>query len=60
MIHEDYEEPTLACDGKLAFATQKEAVTASTVAQFQHFGTKLKAYTCRHCGLWHLASNRPD
>ena len=57
MTLQDPAEPTLVCDGKLAFSTLKEALTAATVAQFQHFGTQLKAYQCKHCGLWHLASN---
>lgn len=46
-----------ACAEKLAFATQKEAWTAATVARFQHgSGTRLKAYHCKVCKLWHLAS----
>jgi hypothetical protein len=52
--------PRLACDGKLAFATQKEAWTAATVARFQHFGARLKSYKCKHCQLWHLASKYKD
>ena len=51
------EEQPLVCAQKLAFATQKEATTAATVAQFQHGGVELKTYKCRHCNLWHLASH---
>jgi hypothetical protein len=47
---------TLPCSEKLAFDTKKQAEAAATVALYQH-GTKLKAYVCRHCGLWHLASD---
>lgn len=43
-------------DQKLAFETQKEAVTAATVARFQRGGVRLKAYKCNDCGLWHLAT----
>lgn len=51
-----YEEATpLPCVDKLAFDTQKQAKAAATVADFQH-GTKLKAYKCKHCQLWHLSS----
>ncbi len=47
-----------SCESKLAFATQNEAWTAATVARFQHGGgSRLKAYRCRVCKLWHLASN---
>lgn len=45
-----------SCDKKLAFETKKQAITAKTVASFQHNPTKLKVYKCRLCNLWHLAS----
>lgn len=50
------ETPALPCTEKLAFDTQKQAEAAANVAEYQH-GTKLKAYRCRHCSLWHLSSN---
>jgi hypothetical protein len=50
------DDPTLPCEGKLRFATQKEANAAGVVAEHQH-GTKLKVYQCRQCGWWHLASS---
>jgi len=52
------DEPAVPkCIDKLAFATQKEAWTAATVARFQYgAGSRLKAYHCRVCKLWHLAS----
>ena len=54
------ELPTeLPCADKLAFDTKKAAEATATVAGYQH-GTKLKAYTCRYCQLWHLASVYPD
>lgn len=46
----------LPCADKLAFDTQKAAEGAVAVADYQH-GTKLKAYRCRHCGLWHMATH---
>jgi hypothetical protein len=49
------EDEVLPCAEKITFDTKKAAVTAATVAEFQH-GTKLKPYKCSHCGLWHLAS----
>lgn len=54
------EEQTKSCAEKLAFSTQKEAWTAATVARFQHGGTRLKAYRCKLCDLWHLASHFED
>ncbi len=46
-----------ACAEKLAFSTQKEAWAAATVARFQYGGnSQLKAYRCKVCKLWHLAS----
>lgn len=45
----------LPCSHKISFDSQKEATTSATVAQHQH-GTKLKAYRCKFCKLWHLAS----
>lgn len=50
---------SLACEEKLKFATHKEANGAAVVALHNH-GTKLKAYKCRDCGWWHLASNYGD
>lgn len=45
----------LPCSDKMAFDSLKQAKSSAVVAEHQH-GTKLKAYKCRHCGLWHLAS----
>lgn len=50
------ETEQLPCAEKLAFDTRKAAQAAATVAAYQH-GTKLKVYVCRHCNLWHLASD---
>lgn len=53
----DTEDVSPNCANKLAYDTQKEAWTAAAVARFQHGGgTPLKAYRCKVCGLWHLAS----
>lgn len=44
------------CAQKLVFNSRKEA-EASAVALEHQRGVKLKAYKCRHCGLWHLSSS---
>lgn len=49
-------EHEMPCTGKLAFDTQKAAEAAAVVADFQH-GTKLRAYKCKHCGLWHMSTS---
>jgi len=49
------EPAPLACVDKIPFGSLKEATTAASVASYQH-GSKLKAYHCRICKLWHLAS----
>lgn len=55
-----YEEPPeLPCKDKLAFDHQRDAQAAATVA-FHRFGTRLKVYICRYCGLWHLSSQPDD
>jgi len=46
----------LPCADKLAFDTKRQAEAAATVALHQH-GTKLHAYRCRYCSLWHLSSD---
>lgn len=46
----------LPCAEKLAFDTFKAARSAVVVAELQH-GTKLRAYKCRYCSLWHLATH---
>lgn len=43
------------CADKMRFETLREARASATVALHQH-GTKLKAYKCSHCQLWHLSS----
>jgi hypothetical protein len=54
------DEPTeLPCHEKLAFDTRQQAEVAANVAEYQH-GSLLKVYQCRHCRLWHLASNYDD
>lgn len=59
MASEDDTENTLPCADKLAFDTKEAAEAAAAVAEWQH-GTKLKAYACRHCGLWHLSTNSDE
>ena len=50
-------EPTLPCQDKLIFATQKQAEAAAAVNSYRYEGAKLKAYQCRYCGHWHLSSS---
>jgi len=45
----------LPCADKMAFDTKDQAEATAVTAGWQH-GTQLKAYQCRHCSLWHLAS----
>jgi len=49
------EHAELPCKDKLAFDTEKEAKATANVAHYR-YGNKMKAYKCRHCGLWHLSS----
>jgi predicted butyrate kinase (DUF1464 family) len=46
----------LPCKEKLSFKTKEAAEGAAVYARHRH-GTKLKVYQCKHCGLWHLASD---
>jgi hypothetical protein len=50
------DEQKLPCHEKVAFDTKQEASAAGLAADWQH-GTTLKAYSCKHCNLWHLASS---
>ena len=51
---EDRQE--LPCADKLAFDSEKEALDQARVIKWRR-DAKLKAYKCRHCGLWHLSTN---
>lgn len=51
----DAEQAVLPCHEKMTFDSRKDAEAAGTAAEWQHGGA-LKAYKCRHCHLWHLAS----
>jgi hypothetical protein len=48
--------PPLPCHEKAKFTSEGQARAAAALELFRH-GTKLKAYNCRYCGLWHLSSN---
>jgi hypothetical protein len=52
----DEDKNELPCSEKLAFGSQQEASATATVARHR-YGNELKPYKCKHCGLWHLASN---
>lgn len=47
------------CIDKMAFDNKKAAQDAARVAAYQH-GSKLKAYKCHVCLLWHLTSEYDD
>jgi hypothetical protein len=49
------EENVLPCHEKLAFDSKQQAEGSSVAIKWQR-GTVLKAYRCKHCTLWHLAS----
>lgn len=46
----------LPCADKLTFETKQQAENGAVVTKWR-YGTKLKAYQCKHCGLWHLSSD---
>jgi len=47
------------CEEKLTFDNSREAKAAVATLKWQR-GTKLKAYKCTHCKLWHLTSNHTE
>lgn len=49
------EATELPCADKIAFDTKEAARTTATVSEHR-YGSKLKVYECRYCGLYHLAS----
>ncbi|MEK7096248.1 MAG: hypothetical protein AAB896_03100 [Patescibacteria group bacterium] len=53
------DDQILPCADKLAFDSEKEALDQARVIKW-HRNTKLKAYKCHHCQLWHLSSNPGD
>ena len=54
-----FEEEKPKCSDKMSFDTKREAENTAVVASHQH-GSKLKAYRCRNCSLWHLSSKYGD
>ena len=45
-------------EDKINFSSKKEAEAAAIVARNQYgHNRRLKAYLCRECDLWHLASD---
>ncbi len=52
----DDTEITLPCADKMVFDTKTAAEAVSVTLEWQR-GSTLKAYQCRHCGLWHLSSS---
>ncbi len=49
----------LPCEDKLRFDSKVEA-DAMSVSLRHRYDTKYRSYKCRHCGLWHLATNFDD
>jgi len=58
MVETD-EAETLPCSEKLAFDTKREADATANVVQYR-YGSIVRSYQCRYCGLWHLSSNTGD
>jgi hypothetical protein len=54
-MQDNNDSDQLPCEQKAKYVSQKEANGAALLARHKH-GTKLKAYLCNYCGLWHLAS----
>ncbi len=52
------EKDALPCADKLAFDTYQQAKVVAVTSAYQR-GSKpgVKPYKCRHCGLWHLATD---
>lgn len=46
----------LPCADKLAFETPEVARATATVSK-HWYGSKLKVYKCKHCGLYHLSTD---
>jgi hypothetical protein len=56
----EYSEPLeLPCKDKLAFDTKREAEATASVVHYR-YGSKVHAYICRHCSLWHLSSGTAE
>lgn len=49
-------EEILPCTDKLAFDDKKSAQATATAVEYQR-GSKLRPYKCKHCKLWHLATD---
>ncbi len=49
------ETDKLPCADKLAFDTPEAAQATGTVSEWR-YGSKLKAYRCKHCRLYHLST----
>ena len=56
---DDQQTDVLPCHEKLAFDTKREADASANVVEYR-YGSKVHAYVCRYCGLWHLSSNTAD
>jgi hypothetical protein len=55
----DDQSDALPCAEKLAFDTKKQANAIASVAMYR-YGTKVYAYRCSYCELWHLASHQSE
>lgn len=48
------------CADKASFLTKEQASAARTQAKWDHDNKDLKAYHCKKCDLYHLATSRDD
>ncbi len=48
-------ELALPCVDKMAFDSERQALDTALTSK-HWYGSKLKAYLCKYCHLWHLAS----
>jgi len=55
----DANDDVLPCHEKLAFDTKREANATASVVEYR-YGSKVHAYVCRYCRLWHLSSVAAD
>ena len=50
------ETTELPCADKVAFDTREKADATATTSEWW-YGTKMQAYVCQYCHLWHLSTN---
>lgn len=58
-MSEDDNPEALPCADKITYETKDAATGAAAAVEWQR-GLGLKAYKCRYCHLWHLATKQPN